>query len=363
MEYRGLLKTPEDADGNGNVTTLYGNSLAAFSSLLLHDMRVIYTAYVARHNKIYQAMISKPDVPFERNQKIQLGELQAQLFQQLKETDIIETIISKEIENQRFLAAVTEKGNGFIWDLKSEKPSEPVNLKPSAQLTNERGWAGIDIDPLDPTKAVTARYFPRNISFYEEDKLVRSVNTQNFPCQIKYLHPEAQNSRTGLVGIVEAHEFTIWDVRVAEKNGCVSRLSPSPGGLFALDSTVGLMGVCGADRSVYVYDARSNRVMSSWNSCLKHDATQFSFLESDPTFCSVAGSVDSEISFGKLAKNGNSVGKRCDNRIIGFRRIEKSDTVVGLTGCNTIYIFDQPIKFLQDDEGRLFKKSRQDFDD
>ena len=178
--------------------------------------------------------------------------------------------------------------------------------------------------------AVIARHFPKDVSVFDGDQLVRTFHTLANPNAVELVDGHA------VVAVAEGSMVSVYDVRIAERQARVARLQPqgstASGHYYALAVRDGgggggggggsghaacpLLGAGGEDRDVFVWDPRTWRSVSQWKNCLKYEIDYVGFLDSDPRYCVVSG-MDYEVACGAWFENKSkafkaSVGEALD---------------------------------------------------
>jgi WD40 repeat protein len=233
-------------------------------------------------------------------------------------------------------------------------------LHPPSLSYGEPGWSGVALQPGNESSAATARQYYRDVSLYDRDILVRSVNTLMEPAGLAFL------GLTASIAVLEGCALVIYDLRTGERASCVSRKVASSNQLLALDASRdgSVIAVSGKDRTVHVFDARMMTFRDRWPSCLKYECAgvRLSRLHAGMTY--VCG-VDNEISLGaycprvatqiqsrtSLMLSGTNTksprrafGFRGDVRITGMDRWkdDEGEIVVALSESGAFYRVDVP---------------------
>ncbi|KAK9808924.1 hypothetical protein WJX72_006473 [[Myrmecia] bisecta] len=177
---------------------------------------------------------------------------------------------------------------------------------------------------------------------------------------------EGGASSSSLLAVTEGCEISLWDARAAEKGGCMQRVRPGTGGglLYALAAAhtaegAAYLGAAGADRSVFVLDPRTWKMLDIWANCLKYEILSLSFSVTDPHYAFVAG-LDSEVLCGRWDSvprqgGGMRTGEglphlpvpstdikgqsfRGDSRWLGIARAASSDLLAGFSASAHMYL-------------------------
>ncbi|KAL6042514.1 hypothetical protein QOT17_024398 [Balamuthia mandrillaris] len=104
----------------------------------------------------------------------------------------------------------------------------------SPSSAGEWGWSGVALAPLSSSSLLTAtaNHFGKCVQFFENDSCVRRVYTLHRPTQLCFLPPPSSSSSSDasagsntspLLLVTERNHLSLWDVRMAEKNGCANR--------------------------------------------------------------------------------------------------------------------------------------------
>ena len=102
------------------------------------------------------------------------------------------------------------------------QPERSYQALPSSCYAMELGWSGVALGMHRPTQAVVARHLKRDLSVFDGDLLVRSINTLQNPTAIKTLDDQVY-----LVG--ETNKLAVYDLRESSKQGCVQCIVPGEG--------------------------------------------------------------------------------------------------------------------------------------
>ncbi len=161
----------------------------------------------------------------------------------------------------------------------------------------ESGWGGVELSG-DGRQLAVVRQWQRSLAIYDvaTGGLVRSLHTSFGPNCVSWLGaggagllPDVE----GLVAVAEHKCISLWDLRVgstAPRAACVQRLVPtatSP--LYSVNWGRGVIGCCGSDRSVYVYDPRRWTIRGRAMGVTKTQAMSLSFSAADPRIYFVHG--------------------------------------------------------------------------
>lgn len=151
--------------------------------------------------------------------------------------------------------------------------------------------------------------------------------------------------------VTEGPQVSVWDVRVAERAGCVQRLLAAQAGepLLAVAAApaggAGLIGVAGGDRALSVYDDRRWRVLSKWVGCAKYEVTGISFSSIDPGTAYITG-LDYEVTCGRWdsstgrGEGGRLFAFRGDARWCGVSKAEGRDLLAGWSEAGNVFVAD-----------------------
>jgi len=228
-------------------------------------------------------------------------------------------------------------------------PAQPV----------EAGWSGIALSPQDSRFSAVTTAFGRCITVFNEDKPLRRMATPLNPTQLQYF--SLPNANEPVIALTESNVLSIWDVRVAEKSGCVQRLQPSTASLYALDghSASGQLAVGGEEKAVYVFDSKKWTPSGQWKKVMKYEIFSLRFSSANPKLCYAVG-LDHEVICGSWCTQkvrhessddgGKGEGFRGDSRWIGFDQIQvaQSDHLFGLTETGHFYVLRHPWRMFSD---------------
>ena len=171
--------------------------------------------------------------------------------------------------------------------------------------------------------AVIVRHFPKDVSVFDGDRLVRTFHTLGNPNAVELVDDHA------VVAVAEGSMVSVYDVRISDRQARVARMQPggstSNGHYHALAVRDGrgggnggnggsghaacpLVGAGGEDRDVVVWDPRTWGSVSRWKNCLKYEINYVGFLDSDPRYCVVSG-MDYEVACGAWFENTSQAFK------------------------------------------------------
>jgi WD40 repeat protein len=161
----------------------------------------------------------------------------------------------------------------------------------------ESGWGGVVLDG-DGRQLAVARQWQRTLGIYDvgTGSLIRNLHTSYGPNSVSWLGAggaELLPGAEGLIAVAEHKCVSLWDLRVggtAPRSPCVQRLIPtatSP--LYSVNWGRGVVGCCGGDRSVYVYDPRRWTIRGRAMGVTKTQAMSLSFSVVDPRIYFVHG--------------------------------------------------------------------------
>ncbi|KAG2486513.1 hypothetical protein HYH03_014815 [Edaphochlamys debaryana] len=227
-------------------------------------------------------------------------------------------------------------------------------MRLDAPSRGECGWTGLAVRPLgpeaietsgDPSAAASSSGLPplelavarqrmRDVRVYGSGELVRTIHTLQGPTSLTFLPPGTYggcgDASAGLLAIAEEHQVALWDIRQGERGGCVQRLGVGSGGfpIYSMawvtavatataassglgtgaGSSVGLLAVTGAERSVVVLEPRKWQVIAKWPGAVKYPATHMAASRVAPGFMYAAG-LDYELAAGRWdGSSGGSAG-------------------------------------------------------
>lgn len=176
-------------------------------------------------------------------------------------------------------------------------PWRTTRISGSGFRDGENGWGGVVLDEGGQRVGV-ARQWQRSLSIYDTATggLIRTLHTSFGPNSVSWLGAGGAGllpGAEGLIAVAEHKCVSLWDLRVgstAPRAACVQRLIPtatSP--LYSVNWARGVVGCCGGDRSVYVYDPRRWAIRGRAMGVTKTQAMSVSFSAVDPRLYFVHG--------------------------------------------------------------------------
>ena len=191
-----------------------------------------------------------------------------------------------EFQNHQSIRSDDEK------DEASQCPERSYQAQPLSCSAMEVGWAGVALGRQQPTKAVVARHFPKDLNVFDGDMLVRTIKTIQNPTAIQMLEDE-------VYVVAETNKIGVYDLRVDARQGCVQCLqatdtvtclasSPSRGSTSS-DAAV----ASGIGRTVAVWDVRKWNAFSRFTG-LRQEACGIKCLNTKANALCVA-SMNGEI--------------------------------------------------------------------
>lgn len=174
----------------------------------------------------------------------------------------------------------------------------------------EGGWTGGVLSQYSRNIAAIARHFPKDVSIFDGNIAVRTLNTLYCPNDLTFLASDLTSSSTDatpLIAVAEGNVVTIWDLRIAGTGSRINRICTGPyaGHVYtvaAANRGCALLGASGQDRDVCIWDPRTWKTVDRWRNCLKYEVTSLHFMESNPRYCMVSG-MDYEVVCGSWLNN------------------------------------------------------------
>ncbi|KAG0553413.1 hypothetical protein KC19_12G009600 [Ceratodon purpureus] len=194
------------------------------------------------------------------------------------------------------LGSVDAFGRLVVTSLNSDIPGSSYTAGPQDPGVGEGWWAGIVFNRDQPTLAAVGRGLAKAVDLYDKDIFIRTLRTLQHPTSLTFLHGPMYDNGS-MLAVTEGPQLSIWDLRQAERGGCVQRMLGAFSGesLNAVAcSSEGLVAIGGAERVVLVMDPLKWTPRSRWTSCLKYEVTGLSFSAVDPGLMYVHG-LDYEV--------------------------------------------------------------------
>jgi len=251
------------------------------------------------------------------------------------------------------------------------------------------GWTGACFDPENPNVVAVARRFAKTVDVFDGDRLIRSMRAPLQPSAVCFVErgpsfrtlvgtgqgasvdgtftkaavdADTNANAPSLIALAEGNALSLWDARVAERGGCVSRVSLCNRGqsLFALGAGTSagahgggavslpklkpgdpILATAGAERGVHVVDVDRWSVVKRWPGAMKFDVTTLLVSNASPDHCYLAG-LDYELLCGCWARGALAGGFafRGDSRWLGVAVAyggENRDVVAGW--CESGHLF------------------------
>ena len=250
------------------------------------------------------------------------------------------------------------------------------------------GWTGACFDPENPNVVAVARRFAKTVDVFDGDRLIRSMRAPLQPSAVCFVERGPSGTLVGtgqgtsvdgtftkaavdadtnanapsLIALAEGNALSLWDARVAERGGCVSRVSLCNRGqsLFALGAGTSagahgggavylpklkpgdpILATAGAERGVHVVDVDRWSVVKRWPGAMKFDVTNLLVSNASPDHCYLA-CLDYELLCGCWARGALAGGFafRGDSRWLGVAVAyggENRDIVAGW--CESGHLF------------------------
>lgn len=253
--------------------------------------------------------------------------------------------------SQQRLYSVDTTGRVLLNSFEGADHTSTSVLEPSRSLCDV-GWVGVSAHASMPSLCVTARYWDKLVTVYDENRIVSQFRTMGHPMQMQLLD-------NGMLAMTEQGSYSIWDLRlppsvqskcdplpthhfagVGSSGACVQRVFVSSSPLYAMDIMGTKLAVAGAERSCVVFDIRGEGAEARWNSCLKYDVTRLRFARSNPELCYVSG-LDNELLVGRWDGTvglSHFDGPHIESHWIGISNNNSTDTVYGLAQSGHVYI-------------------------
>ena len=232
------LQVRDQSNKDGSGKNVKG-SAGAFWSASRCAIDTVDQVYVGIDNAVYHVagadevirntgqgesfVLGKDDVvlPVESPRPLELVPLQA--FAHRFEVQSVTLWDSSGRDSQsQFVASVDSTGSLCVCEYRSGVGADKSNVCPERSYqalpascsAMEVGWSGVALGQHQPTLAVVARHFRKDLNVFDGDMLVRSISTLQNPTAIRMMEENVY-----LVG--EGNKLGVYDLRVSEKQGCV----------------------------------------------------------------------------------------------------------------------------------------------
>lgn len=365
-------------ENNNKITTFERIKINTFDYISpgsLHGNRVavgddLDEIFIATSNKILSvnptSSPSSSDMDIESSNTYEKGYAMTSVsskdeilnFEYEHNEEICNLIYKKDSTNHKsILYSIDMKGNAFMNVLspssnsfednknsfkigeKQYQCSNSLKLMPSLFKLENQLWCGIDSSPINPNKIVTSLHLNKNVTLYDEERIIRSFKLIQNPSRLLFIDDN-------ILSITENNSVSFIDLRM--KSFYVKRIQPYSGYLYAMHHSDHLLGVGGYNRSIAVIDTRKMSIISHWSSSLKYEITHILFSSLDNNLCFVSG-LDSEILCGRWDGSSNLShfdGPRVESRWIGLTQDKKTDSIIGYTEQGYCYIIKNGINLM-----------------
>lgn len=217
-----------------------------------------------------------------------------------------QTEVQSVIADETRLASVDMHGRCVITTTKIEaaegagsserdrdSDSDSFVLPPVSFSSGEPGWSGVGLKQRDPSVAVVARQFFRDISIFDRDVPVRTVHSILTPAAVGFC------GEGNMVAVAEGPGLSFYDFRTGERGSCIGRKTAGTGHLLSLDVSGdgSAVATAGMDRTLHVFDTRTMTVRERWPSCLKYECAA-TVLSREMEGMVYVCSVDNEVACG-----------------------------------------------------------------
>jgi hypothetical protein len=242
-------------------------------------------------------------------------------------------------------------------DEDEQQPERSYQALPGSCYAMEVGWCGAALGRHQPTQAVVARHFKKDLSVFDGDMLVRNMSTLQNPTAIDTLGDQVY-----LVG--ETNKLGVYDLRESSKHGCVQCVTTTEMTTCLATSCRGSGSgdeyevASGTGRSILLWDVRKWNILHKFSG-IRHEPCALEFLNGSKssTLCvgTISGTVEMVGLFdhqslksakGPRPKLKSHLGLRGDSRWIGLgiapfsSREGVSDRCVGLAASGGLYSFE-----------------------
>lgn len=209
--------------------------------------------------------------------------------------------------------------------------SDSFVLSPVSVSDGDPGWAGVALQKKNPASSVVARQFFRDITWFDRDVPVRTINTILQPAAVSFC------GDGNVIAAAEGPCVTFYDLRVDEVGCCVARKTAGNGQLLALDvsSDGGLLAAAGVDRTLHVFDTRTMTARDRWSGCLKYECAG-TVLSQEMKGMAYVCSVDNEVACGAwstdMADYLRSASSRTESLMISGANTKSPRRAFGFRG-------------------------------
>ncbi|QDZ24460.1 hypothetical protein A3770_13p69780 [Chloropicon primus] len=213
-------------------------------------------------------------------------------------------------------------------------PERSYQAKPTSATTMEVGWSGVSLGMKQPTKAVVARHFAKDLTLFDGDLLIRSVNTLQNPTAIELLGEE------GVYAVAERSKIGIYDFRAGERQGMMHCL-PVNGGIVTCLAIGGSLVASGIGRTAAIWDVRKWRTNKGRTELarvrgLRSECCGARFLEAKQQQLCITG-INGEVKVTDGEGKKDTFNLKGDSRWIGVG--STGGTFAGLTASGGLYSF------------------------
>jgi hypothetical protein len=192
-----------------------------------------------------------------------------------KHSSPVQSIQYKLRNNENWLYSIDACGVGIV-----SRCNELFERIGGFQVKNdarviERGWTGIL--PFDSEgdlkKIITAQFFNKRITVYDEDRQIQTFNTIGNPTNIQLI------PGTSTLAITEGYSLSIYDL---VSNTCIKTIdSVQRDRLNGLSCTTDTIAIGGSERVVTFYDTKLWTVKNHWRNCSKYEVGSVFQREND----------------------------------------------------------------------------------